>query len=120
MPLSKIKIYLAGSVRTRERWDFDRFEKAAQALRDHGALVHSQVETGLHEGYFPDDEDEVYLSDLESLCGVVALTLAKVLVADAVALLPGWEESGEAAAVKALAELRGIPVVRYEDLLLVS
>ena len=114
------KVYLAGPMRGIPAFNFPAFHRAAAGLREQGYTVFSPAERdeaiygpGFTSGNLKGDNEqaakehgfnirEALFADLEFICKE----------ADAVFLLPGWENSKGANAEKATAEAIGIEV-RY-------
>lgn len=110
-----MKIYVAGKMRGLPDLGCDAFNKAKAALRAEGHLVFNPVESAeaiYGKGYYKNNPtgDEsiagidgrvVFGRDLEFICGH----------AEAVALLPGWQNSKGAIAEKAVAEALDLKVM---------
>ena len=116
-----MNIYLAGPMRGIKNFNFPEFHRAAHALRQHGHEVFSPAErdelaygaeaiaTSGNEKDFADGigmsvmdlRREVFKADAEWIC----------TFADAIALLPGWQNSKGALAEKALGEALGLEII---------
>lgn len=117
-----MKIYLAGPMRGIPEFNYPAFRAGTAALRARGHEVFSPVEhdekmhgtdisnpTGSHEQATAEhgfNLCEALHADLKWIC----------LEAEAVALLPGWENSKGAAAERATALALGKPVHLLEEL----
>lgn len=102
-----MKLYLAGPMTGYPRWNFDRFERGASALRSAGFEVISPAEIDLAEGFDPDAP--AHLFTREHLIAALKRDAELVLSSDGVAMLPNWSTSKGARAEWALAEAAGIP-----------
>lgn len=114
-----MKIYLAGPMRGIPQFNFPAFHKAAGLLRDVGHHVFSPAErdtetygAGIYMQNPTGDEKlatKNYGFDLREALGAdLAWICAE---ADAVAMLPGWENSKGSKAEKATAEALGLEVL---------
>lgn len=93
-----MRIYLAGPMRGIEAFNFPAFHAAAAKLRSEGHHVFNPADTGEPVGWTIRD----YLFvDLAWICNH----------AEAVYLLPGWQNSTGATAERATAKAIGIPVI---------
>ncbi len=113
-----MKIYLAGPMRGYRNFNFAAFDFAAERLRAHG-----------HEVFSPADHDREVIGadalinatgDEDQLARETRYTINDALAADttyicreaeAVALLPGWENSNGAQAERALAVALGLTII---------
>lgn len=104
-----MKLYLAGPMSNRTRWNFDAFEAAADALRTAGHDVISPAEIELDRGFDPSAPVEEFTPDKyqTALLRDLALIASE---ADGVAVLPDWQESNGATAEVALAVALGLTV----------
>lgn len=92
-----MRIYIAGKMRGLPDLGFPAFRSAAAKLREKGHFVFDPS-----EGCPPTaDIRECLATDTNWIC----------LHADAIALLPGWEDSRGARAEKALADALGLTVM---------
>src|SRR5438874_2740148 len=86
-------------------WNFPAFDRAAEVWREAGHQPFSPAQVDRALGYGPD------LGESDSaLRHVMALDLACISHADAIALLPGWEDSAGATVELAFAQFLGLPV----------
>lgn len=107
-----MRLYLAGPMTGKPRWNFDAFEKAAAELRAAGFEVVSPAEADLEAGFDPDAPvADFTLGDLRA---ALARDVQLVLESDGVALLPGWIDSKGAWAEYALAAAARIPSTSVE------
>lgn len=98
-----MKVYLAGPMAGYPENNFPAFHKAAKELRDQGYEVLSPAELEKNENFVPSGKPT---ADLRA---VLALDMAYICKkADAIALLPGWENSKGAFAEWALARALGL------------
>ncbi len=117
-----MKIYLAGPMRGIKDFNFPAFFAAAQALREAGNTVFNPAERDVAE--FGADQmrtDTGDVTEVSERLGFDGNELARLVFghdtawickhADAVYLLPGWENSKGVKAEVALAEAIGINVV---------
>jgi len=93
-----MRVYLAGAMRGMPDLNFPAFNKAAQKLRLEGHEVFNPAAANLETLPIR----RIFFHDTQYIC----------LVADAVALLPGWSKSRGARAEKALAEAIGLTVIK--------
>lgn len=120
MSVKPKKIYLAGPMSNRPYFNFPAFHKAAATLRNQGYEVFSPAEcdqerggdfwqmcpTGSHEELLATNTPQINYRDC------MRIDLNWILDhADAIALLPDWENSKGARAEKALADALGIEVM---------
>lgn len=102
-----MKIYLAGPMRGIPESNYPAFKAASATLRSAGHEVFSPVDwdiekhgpDGCHHATF--DLREALAADLQWIC----------LHADAIAMLPGWENSKGAKAERATAIALGLEVI---------
>jgi hypothetical protein len=101
--------YVAGPMRGCLDFNFPSFQIAAAALRRVGWTVLSPAERDLAEGFDPT------LNTLEGFDVEAAMAddFAMILEADAIVLLPGWEQSKGARAERFVAEKVGKHVLRF-------
>lgn len=104
-----MRAYLAGKMRGVPEFNFPAFLDAARLLRQHGHIIFSPAERDLAEGFDP---------TLNSLDGfdlqeALSADFRMILDADAVILLPGWEDSSGARAERFVAEMTGRDVYLY-------
>jgi hypothetical protein len=119
------RIYLAGPMRGIPHFNFPAFHAGAQALRDLGHTVVSPAERdeAVHGGDFSarnlngDNEHAATSFGFnlrEALCDDLTFICRE---ADAVVLLPGWQQSKGALAERATAEALGLAVYEIADLI---
>ena len=82
-----MKIYLAGPMRGIPLFNFPAFHEAAGKLRALGHEVYDPAEADIARGFDPAKDDE------KSESQYMEWDLPEVCKADAVAVLPGWENS---------------------------
>lgn len=91
-----MKIYLAGPMRGHKLYNFPAFFKAAIELRRQGHQVVNPAEVdmalGLNPGIPTDDPNQIPFNIEE----ILRNDFEEVLKADAIVLLPGWEDSSGA------------------------
>lgn len=100
-----MKIYVAGPMSGRPRWNFDAFAQAAAELRALGYDVVSPAELDLADGF---DPDAVLAIDPQEYERLLMRSLGAMLQCDAVALLPGYETSRGARLEIEVARGRGL------------
>lgn len=115
-----MKVYTAGKMRGLPSFGADGFRKAARVLREHGFKVISPLEMDEEAGIYVDG-----LTGFEDLTDqgfdirstLVSDLQVVLLDADAVVLLPGWQDSQGAIAEYAAAQAAGVPTweLTYED-----
>lgn len=104
----KGKCYLAGPMRGIENYNYPAFKQGAELLRRWGWEVFSPAENDLAMGFDPTETEP----SEEFLRRALALDLQYIcLEADAVFLLPGWENSKGATAEFHTAMAVGIDAV---------
>lgn len=95
-------IYLAGQMRGKENLNFDAFAEYAKKLRDQGYVVINPAEKV--NGY-KDLPREWFMQ----------YSAQQIILADAVALMPSWEDSPGAKIEAWFAQQLGKPVVDADD-----
>lgn len=109
MTIARRRIYIAGPMSGHLEFNYPSFEQAEVRLRAAG-----------HEVVSPADRAQLNPADPDSLApGVtyeqcLAEAIAKLLTCEAVALLPGWEDSHGARLEVELSHLRGLDVAPLE------
>lgn len=110
--IKRRKVYLAGPMRGLPNLGFDRFDAAAAELRQRGYDVISPADLDREVGFDPSvgcpgdfDLDAAIRRDTEAIMGC-----------DAIAMLPGHEQSRGATAERHLAIWRGIDVLEYPSM----
>lgn len=91
-----MRLYLAGPMRGYDEFNFPAFKAAATALRDQGHHVFNPAENSAHD------------ADIRTCMAIDTAWICSS--AEAIALLPGWENSRGAKAELALAEAIGLPI----------
>jgi hypothetical protein len=109
-----VKIYLAGPMRGYKDFNHPAFHRAARLLRDLGHAVFSPAEhdndAGLDTTGMTGDLDEITEAG-HSLRSLFGADLAWITgEADALVMMPGWEESAGARAEAAVALVLSLPV----------
>lgn len=112
-----MKLYLAGPMRGIPHFNYPAFDAAAARLRDEGHVVFSPAEHDRNH-YQKDisnetgDADQAALEHGFDIRKVMAADLEWICAeADAIALLPGWQNSKGATAERATAIAIGIQVM---------
>lgn len=113
-----MKIYVAGPMRGYKEFNFPAFAKATKALRSQGHEVFNPAErdnekhgVDISKGNEHGDEKVAAAQHGFNLREALAADCAWICEhADAVALLPGWEQSKGAISERALAEALGLRV----------
>lgn len=102
-------IYLGGPMRGRAQFNFPAFEAARNDLRAQGHIVICPAERDVREGFDPRgfDGSEDLARIGFSLEAALYDCFNSVLMADSVALLPGWEQSEGARAEALVAKMTG-------------
>lgn len=100
-----MKIYLAGPMRGLPDWNFPAFDAAEARWRAAGHQPFSPAQIDRIMRYGPEEgEDPAHLRHM------IQLDIACIMCADAIALLPDWEQSRGAAVELALAQFLGLKV----------
>lgn len=100
-----MRLYLAGPMRGYERHNFPAFDGAAAHLRSQGHEVFNPADHDREIG-FSEDTVEVPEGTLQNM---MRWDLARVMEVDAVAFLPGWQQSRGACAERTVAHYLGLP-----------
>lgn len=115
-----MNVYVAGPMRGIKDFNFPAFHLATEMLRSMGHTVFNPAERD-EQAHGPDigksatgDLSEAAQKGFSLRAALAADTQWIALHADAVAMLPGWENSRGAKAEKALAEALGLHVI-YVD-----
>jgi nucleoside 2-deoxyribosyltransferase len=108
---SAVKVYLAGPMSGIKDFNFPAFGKAAQRLRNHGYNVFSPAEEDLRK-WGTVEETQKHATYRECLRTDLLYIFDE---ADAVALLPGWEDSKGARLERDLALILGLEVIYLVD-----
>jgi nucleoside 2-deoxyribosyltransferase len=110
-PTEVVSVYLAGPMTGLPQYNFPAFLGAATTLRRAGYEVWSPAEHDLDRGFDMDDPDAA-----QPLVEYMKVDLPQVMAADAVVVLPGWENSTGARLEVHTAVACGKPVLSYPDL----
>lgn len=107
-----MRAYIAGPMRGIASFNFPAFDAARTALRARRFIVRCPAEHDRSNGFDP---------TLNSMSGfdlhaAFRWDVKAVLWADAVVVLPGWEQSTGASLEVAIARAVGTPVLRYPTL----
>lgn len=85
-----MNIYLAGPMRGRPLFNFPMFDAAAVVLRAAGHTVYAPQEHDRQIGF----NEKAELNPIpEQLAEMMSWNINRILIADAIALLPGWTQS---------------------------
>lgn len=108
-------VYIAGPMRGLPYFNFPAFDAASADLRSQGFRVISPAEMDNNEGNFdprklPADYDWRKPPADFSMKDAVRRDVEAILQADAVCLLPGWQNSTGATAERAIAKWLGLEV----------
>lgn len=114
-----MKIYVAGPMRGIPEFNFPAFHAAAVTLREAGHIVFNPAEadneihgTDISKGNATGDEDIAAADHGFNLREALARDLAFICAhADAVALLPGWQNSKGATAERAVGVALGLKII---------
>ena len=101
-----MKIYIAGPMRGKPDWNAAEFDRAVQVWAAAGWQVMSPHATSQAMGYKP-TEGRV---PVEHLRHVITVDVACICACDALAVLPGWEQSLGATAEVAVARFMRLPI----------
>jgi hypothetical protein len=104
-----MRIYLAGPMRGHPEYNFPAFHAAAKVLRERGHTVFNPAEKGCESEVTKGGDEMNTLSFRRKVFGMDTDYICRC--ADAVAMLPNWEQSRGAVAEKALADALGIRVL---------
>jgi hypothetical protein len=106
-----MRIYLAGPMRGLRDWNFPAFDLAERLWRGAGHQPFSPAATCRVLGYaLGDGTDPAAPVDDGHLRHVMSMDIACIMAADAIGLLPGWEDSTGATLELALAQFLGLGV----------
>lgn len=109
-----MKVYLAGPMRGIKAYNHPAFDRAAARLREEGHIVFSPAE---HDREFMPEFDWLNLTGDPHLDGIPSKGLREAILtdlmwiceqADAMALLPGWQNSRGVSIEKPLADFIGL------------
>lgn len=118
-----MKVYLAGPMRGMPEFNFPAFHKAAATLRALGHEVFNPAEqdnlrhgTNISKGNATGDAKLAYAQHGLTIRDALGIDLAWICAeADAVALLPGWQNSKGATAERATAIALGLVIAELGD-----
>lgn len=103
-----MKIYLAGPMRNLPGWNFAAFDRYAVEWTARGWIVFNPAAMARGLGIVPPaDGDPTALAYSDHIPHVFANDVEAIFRADAIALLPGWENSAGATAETALGLVLG-------------
>lgn len=119
-----MRIYIAGPMRGIPEFNFPAFFRAAKDLREEGHTVFNPAErdnlkhgTDISKGNETGDESIAAAQHGFNLREALGADLAWICAeADAIALLPGWENSKGAKAEKVVGEVLGLKIIHLEYL----
>jgi len=99
------RIYIIGKMRGLPNWNFEEFDRVADYWRSSGWTVLSPAALDRACGYNSGSRvDDKYLKH------VISMDIACIMSADAVAVIPGWEDSVGSTVEVALAQFLGLPI----------
>lgn len=107
-----MKIYLAGPMRGAHLFNFPAFFRAAMDLRALGHEVFNPAENDMAGGLDPSESLESQNFDLDI---AFVWDIRHVLMADAIALLPGWEKSTGSCVERSVAAMTGKKVILLSE-----
>lgn len=102
-----MKIYLAGPMTGISEFNFHEFDRYAAILKSHGHDVSNPAQMDRELGF----DSSVSEVSQEFLRGALRRDLAAICDADAIAMLPGWENSGGARIEWMLAVRLGLKII---------
>lgn len=102
-----MRVYIAGPMRGRPQWNFQAFDDAAHRWRGVGWTVFSPADMCRGLGLASFDDADVDRAHLEHVMLSDVLAISRC---DAVALLPGWEDSVGSSFEVALAQFLGLKI----------
>lgn len=106
-----MKIYLAGPMTGLPNFNFPAFDAAAAALERHGHTVFNPAQMDRDVGFDPSSTKV----SKEFLRDALRRDLSAICDADAIAMLPGWENSGGAKIEWSLACHLGLEVIYLSE-----
>ena len=98
-----MKIYISGPMTGYDEWNYPAFHEAAKQLREAGHYVFNPAEAfggATHLSYADYMRNDIHA----------------ILQVDAIAVLPGWENSKGAKLETAIAEVLGLPILPYQEM----
>lgn len=109
--MSKPRLYIAGPMRGKPRYNFDAFDRARDFAASKGWEVISPADLDRQEGFDP-DTSEFGPEDLQrAIRRDVAAILSLDPATDAILTLPGWEDSVGASTEVALGKWCGLRIL---------
>ena len=102
-----MKVYLAGPMTGMPQFNFPAFDAAAEALEDDGHRVFNPAQMDRDVGFDPAST----VVSPKFLRDALRRDLSAICECDAIAMLPGWEQSGGARIEWALAVHLGLEVM---------
>lgn len=118
-----MKLYLAGPMRNIPEFNFPAFHAAAAKLRSEGHSVFNPAErdiehhgTDISKGNATGSEEQATQDHGFSLRDALCADLTYICqTADAIALLPGWQNSKGARAERATAEALSLKIIELQE-----
>ena len=107
-----MRVYLSGPMRGKPGWNFAAFDAARQRWEDAGHLVYCPAQLFRAHPY----EQDCNKVDRTHLLHVIQIDMACIYASDAIALLPGWEESVGVTVELAMAQFLGLLVYDAETM----
>ena len=108
----KKRVYVAGPMSNMPDYNFPAFYAAAESLEKQGYEVINPAQMDLDSGWTLEEIKDLDVAQFqEFLKGAAKRDLDALQQCDAIALLPGWENSKGARAEKAVAEWLGLEVM---------
>lgn len=104
-------VYLAGPMTGLPEFNFPAFDRAAEMLAAQGYTVFNPAQMDRDVGF---DPSSTQVSD-EFLRDALRRDLAAICDADAIAMLPGWEQSGGARIEWMLAAHLGLEIIYLSE-----
>lgn len=118
-----MKVYIAGPMRGLPEWNFPAFDRAQERWQKAGWHVMSPAAMARAMNYGPDCGYIAEPSDkegLEHLKHVMLSDIAAIYACDALAILPGWENSVGTTVELAIAQYLGLPIYNAETMKIVD
>jgi hypothetical protein len=107
-----MRVYISGQMRGIDKWNAPAFARAAEIWRRAGHQPFSPAAIAIALGYWLRDGEDIHTSRAapitaegrQHLQHVMSMDVACLMAADAIALLPGWENSTGATVEVAIAQ----------------
>lgn len=116
-----MRIYLAGPMRGRHLFNFPAFFEASERLQGSGHTIFNPAAHDMAKGFNPAAPlDDAYNLETFSLAEAFNWDFRAILRADAIVLLPGWEQSKGCQSELVLAKALEREVYEYDDGMLVE